>query len=115
MTSYPTDFYESLSPKIRKLVRQLHEWGYYTTDSGDGTNYAEGMDCAVPFPMVAIRLDEGTGPIDNEANHLHQRLEAAGVPMGTHSKTGERKVHASEAPGEPSFLVLLNITDDDLG
>ncbi|MCK9513101.1 MAG: hypothetical protein M0R28_17995 [Pigmentiphaga sp.] len=43
-----------LSPLVRDLVVALRDAGFETTDSGDGSNYAAGMECAVPFKMVAI-------------------------------------------------------------
>ncbi len=115
MSVQPPEFYESLSPKIRKLVRKLHEWGYGSTDSGDGTHACEGMECAVPYPMVVIQLDDWGDPIEKEADLLWERLnDKAGVPMGDDSATGMRKVEATYEPGGARFLLVLNVTDEDL-
>ena len=43
-----------LDAGIRDLVIELNALGYETTDSGDGTK-ADTMECAVDFPMVAIK------------------------------------------------------------
>lgn len=43
-----------ISPGVRKLVAALREAGLWTSDSGDGSNYEAGMDCALPFPHVFI-------------------------------------------------------------
>lgn len=44
----------TLSPGVRDLVLALRERGLMTTDSGDGSNYANGMGCALPYHHVAI-------------------------------------------------------------
>lgn len=50
----PVD-YEQLNPGIRDLVRELREvHKFETTDSGDGTNYANGMECAMKERHVAM-------------------------------------------------------------
>ena len=50
--------YDSLSPGIRDIVRELHRHGYHTTDSGDGTNFKEGMEGALPMRHVfGVLLD----------------------------------------------------------
>jgi hypothetical protein len=45
---------EELSPGVRALVFALREAGLFTVDSGDGSNYEAGMDCAMPYPHVFI-------------------------------------------------------------
>lgn len=115
MTIQSPKFYESLSPKIRKLVRLLHGWGYETTDSGDGSNAEEGMECAVPFPMVVVQLNDWTSGLEIEAIALWEHLkEKAHVPMGQSSETGLRKVEASYEVGGSRLLLVLHVTDDDL-
>lgn len=46
---------EGLSPGIRDAVLWFRSYGFNTTDSGDGSNYAAGMEGALPYPMIAIR------------------------------------------------------------
>lgn len=109
------EFYASLSPNIRKLVRLLHEWGYGTSDSGDGSNASKGMECAVPYPMVVIQLNDSGIPLEREADLLWDRLsDEAHVPMGEDSETGLRKVEASYECGGFRLLLVLNVTDADL-
>lgn len=115
MTIQSPEFYELLSPNIRKLVRLLHDWGYMTTDSGDGTNAGEGMECAVPFPMVVIELYDFNAELKRSADTLWWRLEKeAHVPMGKATETGIRTVEASYKPGGPRLLLVLHVTDWDL-
>lgn len=44
--------YDQLDPGIRRTVKTLRTWGFDTTDSGDGKKV--GMECALPFPHVAM-------------------------------------------------------------
>lgn len=101
--------YEKLSPNIRKLVKLLHYWGYETTDSGDGTNAKEGMECAVPEPMVVVQI--ASGDLVGSAQALVGRLYGVGVKMGV----GHRRVDASYSSEDDLHLLLvLNVTDEDL-
>lgn len=43
--------YDELDPGIRDVVRAINEWGWKTTDSGDGSKAGE-MECALPYPHV---------------------------------------------------------------
>lgn len=46
-----------LSPGIRRLVVWLNHKGFKTTDSGDGSNHANGMEGAMSVPMAYIKCD----------------------------------------------------------
>lgn len=48
---------DKLSPGVRDLVIYLNHCGFETTDSGDGSNYADGMEGAMPVPMVAVKVE----------------------------------------------------------
>lgn len=54
-----------LSPGIRDLVIALNEAGFDTTDSGDGSNWKEGMLCALPYRHVAILVPHGESAFDH--------------------------------------------------
>ena len=43
-----------LSPGIRDLVLALNAAGFNTVDSGDGSNHADGMCCALPYKHVFL-------------------------------------------------------------
>lgn len=43
--------YDQLDPGIRDVVRAIHEWGWKTCDSGDGSK-AGTMECALDHPHV---------------------------------------------------------------
>ncbi len=45
---------EGISPGVRQLIVDLRAAGFDTCDSGDGSNFENGMACAVPVRMVAI-------------------------------------------------------------
>lgn len=71
--------YDELSPGISGMVRWLRkEHGYRTTDSGDGSNHARGMEGAMPVPMVAIVLDD-PALLSFEADVLNARLVDQGI------------------------------------
>lgn len=47
---------EDISLNIRDLVIALNEAGFETTDSGDGSNCANGMECGWTVPMVVVAV-----------------------------------------------------------
>ena len=54
MKELTQDVIDNLSPGICGAVLWLRQRGWETTDSGDGTNYAQGMEGALPCPMVVV-------------------------------------------------------------
>lgn len=55
--------YTQLDPGIQDIVRQLHAWGFETTDSGDGVTKfqvpePERMDGILDFPHVVVIFPE---------------------------------------------------------
>lgn len=53
--------YTKLNPGIRDIVRELREvHGMQTTDSGDGTNFANGMEGAIEERHVYIQVTVDT-------------------------------------------------------
>lgn len=67
------DTLSDLSPGIRNLVLAMREAGFKTVDSGDGTNYENGMACAVPFKMVACVVPQEQAFA--EADRLHSFMK----------------------------------------
>lgn len=113
--------YSQLSPGIRKLVKLLHTWGYETTDSGDGTNHKEGMGCALPYPMVAIKLgEEEGGDLVSKALSLENLLKGEGVPMGqlwvgNGTSPIPKSVDASYSTADRlNLLFVVGVADVDL-
>lgn len=43
-----------LSQGIKSIVVLLNENGWEISDSGDGSSYEAGMECAIPEPMVVV-------------------------------------------------------------
>ncbi len=110
------EFYKTLSPGIRKLVRQLNEWGFDTTDSGDGTNFEECMECAVSWPMIVIMIDREKKDPFEETDRLAKLLWDAGVKLGT-DRVPEypRTVQLTYSPLDRNCIVTVdNILDSDL-
>ena len=78
MTVSLSDFIDGVSPGIRSAVEFLWNKGWQTVDSGDGSNFAAGMEGAIPYDHVAIRIDPQH--IISETQRLVRELEEAGAP-----------------------------------
>lgn len=110
--------YNKLDAGIRETVRLLRGRGFSTTDSGDGTK-AEAMDCAVGFPMIAMRVDKPEYLV-GEADRLH-RILSIGHKLSFGAGSEEANPHAPfiEATYSPidkvSMIVLGNVDDKRLG
>jgi hypothetical protein len=87
-----TELVRELSPGVKSLVVWLNEHGFETCDSGDGTNHAAGMGCAVPFPMIAISVEPSK--LQLEADRLHKLLTEHGVDFTPR----EQPDHRDHAP-----------------
>ena len=85
--------YDELSPGIRDLVRELNDLGYETTDSGDGTNYQEGMECALPYRHVI-----GIIPPEKDVREFTDTLQ---------DRYPEARIEASYAPDEEAIFILM--------
>lgn len=89
--------YGQISPGVRDIVRFLRGCGYNTTDSGDGSNYADGMGGALPFRHVMGTFVSGC--LKEFADTMKSVLESGGF-------SGYR-VEVSYSPGEPSVFMVL--------
>ena len=108
---------EELSPGVRNLVIWLNENGHETTDSGDGSNYKEGMEGAMPIPMVIIHTTK-EDMIDS-VGVLRKDLEELGVKFGKESdlpleEAPNIEVSYSPIDGE-TFILLTNVTSEVAG
>ncbi len=105
-----------LSPGIRGAVLWLRSHGFDTCDSGDGSNAAAGMECAVDYPMIAIRATRET--LLDEADRCAALLQARGIPTVTgggscSELTDSVQVEASYVPGQSSVIILVESGDKD--
>lgn len=66
-----------ISPGIRAAVKWFNDRGYVTTDSGDGTNYLNGMEDAFPYDHVFIQLQD-TNCLAQQTNHIFDSLKEVG-------------------------------------
>lgn len=100
-----------IAPNIRRVVKMLRSGGFETTDSGDGvTNVAAGMECAVDFPMVAIKP---AGALEIEATRLLVFLREHGLviePQGHDAPC----IQASFDPVDGSAVILLIGVHDEM-
>ena len=46
---------------VRQEVQWLNDFGFPTCDSGDGSNFEAGMECALPYRHVFGYIPEGMG------------------------------------------------------
>jgi len=124
MTPLSQEVIDGLSPGIRDLVIMLNEAGFETTDSGDGSNHAQGMACAPEHPMVAI-LVRPEGMV-SESRRLKSLIEQHGLNFEEARKVqdcadgsfdiGWPDIQASYSPvDDVAVLVLLNVTSKDVG
>jgi len=108
-----------LSLGVKDLVLWLNDQGFNTCDSGDGTNFAAGMGCAVPFPMVAIEVPPDK--MHAEADRLKRVLTERGVDFTPPKDEASEDVQfpTIEASYNPqdgySVIVLYNILSKHIG
>lgn len=89
--------YDELSPGIRGAVKWLRDNGFNTCDSGDGSNFEQGMECAWEQPMVIIAVSREK--LLSEADRLLALLEAEGVPLTP---------QGGDDPHEPQDCVMVD-------
>lgn len=103
---------EELNPGIRGLVSWLNNKGYVTSDSGDGTNYKNGMEGALPYPSVVIVREKHRKDLREAAITLHQELEDRGVAFFA----PEADVCYSYSPKSGVEMILITgVCDKDAG
>lgn len=85
--------YDAISPGVRDLVRELNELGYTTTDSGDGSNHAAGMECALPYRHVFINAPTPRAMIV--------------MALALARRYRDARVEVTWSPGEPAIVMLF--------
>ena len=102
--------YDKLDPGIRFTVKWLHERGFTTTDSGDGSKAGE-MEGALDIPHVAIKPggEEHEYPYAINLAHLAQqtanRLREELWDDGRHVEPGT--IQATYDPFDGSWVIML--------
>ena len=96
----------ALQPGIRNAVLWLREHGYDTTDSGDGSAHAAGMEGAVPWPMVAVLHDDTPeNPVTHRASGLMDLLIEHGLPFSGDQRV---QIEATYDPHDDTAIILLS-------
>lgn len=98
---------KNLSPGVRRIVVLLNKEGFPTTDSGDGSNHAKGMECAPPYPMIAIKCDKKN--VITETDRLYSLIKE-------HCALDALvDIQTSYSPVDKLCLILIfNLTDANL-
>lgn len=97
-----------VSPGVRELVRRLNECGFTTCDSGDGSNFAAGMECADPVAHVHMRIEPREGV---PASHDLSGLLTAW--LGRDLRDSEVQF-TYDPVNEIGLLSILGVRDEDL-
>jgi len=92
-----------IDPGVRELVRLLRAAGFNTCDSGDGSK-AKDMECAVPYPMVAIQV---------EKKYFFQELDRLGAFMARQGYP-DWTVEGNASPLGPALLVCYDYPSEGL-
>jgi len=115
MTTLDKKTIEELSPGVRDLVVMLNNHGFVTCDSGDGSNFKEGMDCASPEPMIAMKVKDQSVLV-SEANRLYYMLQSKGVKFPEKFDEKAPGIQASYNPADGhAIIILVNVLSIDVG
>jgi len=88
---------------VREFVLWLQRLGWNTTDSGDGTNYLNGMEGALPYDHVVITTQPGELVWD--ADRLKGQLEAAEIDLSS------VLIEANYSPLDGIALIIISDPD----
>ncbi len=115
-----TEFdYDQLDPGIRQTVRLIHEFGFETTDSGDGITKIGVMECALPFAHVVIKVPDGENPVD-ATDRLEEMLACLRLRAESLGPDGEEYpedacfLELRYEPGGSSQILLMHLNDEKL-
>lgn len=93
---------EEVSPGVRDLVKELRAAGYETTDSGDGSNFKEGMECALPMRHVF-----GVVSPDQPLREFAKRLNALLPTLSCMPDVPNARVEVSYSPNDDTAVWCL--------
>lgn len=91
--------YEQLNPGIRELVKELRDLEYETTDSGDGTNHANGMEGAMEERHVVVQLHR-----DDMVDHTDEIME---LLKGRYPKVRIECSWSTDEPRECATIIIF--------
>lgn len=103
---------ETITPGVARTVALLQSWGFDTTDSGDGvTNVEAGMECAMPFPNVAMQVEPDE--LIAKADRLLRLLWQVGIQaMPASYDVTMPSIQATYDPSNQSAILVLTGVDD---
>jgi glyoxylate carboligase len=104
---------DDINPGVRRTVAWLRSLGFDTTDSGDGrTNVAAGIEGALEFPHVYIRVQRGADLVA-EAHRLAIALQRRGVCVGPIGPDDTPCIQATYDPCDGSASIALLYVGDE--
>lgn len=107
------DVPDDISPGVADLVTWLTLRGFVTTDSGDGSNYRAGMECALPYTNVFMVVADPTRLVD-ETRRLHALLVAEGVDFGVTNENAPVIECSWNPVDNVAIIALLGVGNDDI-
>lgn len=90
-----------LNPGIKNAVSFFRHRGYETTDSGDGTNFNNGMEGSLPYDHVAITVQNSI--LIEAATHIQDLL--------LRNQCNNVLVEATYFPKEKISVILISDPD----
>lgn len=97
----------SICAGVLDLVLALNAGGFHTCDSGDGSNWNDGMSCALPYRHAAVQLSPWQD-LEAEEARLRRYLEWIGFD-------DEFEVaRVDPADGMPDMLVVLDVRANEI-
>lgn len=107
--------YDNISKNVRNLVRLFNDNGFHTTDSGDGSHYQEGMEGAIPYPMIAIKLEAHAFNAVKDSYRLQKLLIDNGLSISKLMHDDEPTIQLNFSPVcGLALLIVSHITDKDI-
>lgn len=99
-----------INPGIRETVAFLNQWGFRTTDSGDGKTHD--YECDREYPYVVLVTEPKS--LIAEADRLVSMLAANGINLQAIHEDMPPSVQASYDPISKTAVIELMCVDDAL-
>lgn len=110
--------YSELDFGIRLVVIMMEEFGFVTSDSGDGVSKGPVDECVMPFPHVVITHEEFNGKdwMVNlySSRRLRSELRKVGIEPTPQGQPGPSIQYMYCPVENRSHIILMGLADKDL-